>query len=116
MNNLSFEMLPQAVADLQKSMNEIKQLLQRESTPPQPESETLLTVDEAANFLSLSKSTIYGMIGSNSLPYIKRSKRVYFSSVELMDYMKSGRKKTTSEIGKETDNFLGSKKKGGKSL
>ncbi len=86
------------------------------TTLPQPESEKLLTVQEAAKFLSLSVPTIYGLINKGQLPSIKRSKRVYFSNVELMDYMKSGRKKNTSEIIKETDNFLSSKKIGGSRL
>lgn len=86
------------------------------TTLPQPEPEKLLTVQEAAKFLSLAVPTIYGLINREQLPYIKRSKRVYFSSVELMNYMKAGRKKTTSDTEKETDSFLASKKKGGKSL
>ena len=67
----------------------------------------LLTVQDAAKFLSLSVPTIYGLIHKGELPVMKRSKRCYFSRHELLDYLKQGRRKTlaetASEISKETD-------------
>lgn len=70
----------------------------------------LLTVEDAAKFLSLSVPTIYGLIHKGELPVMKRSKRCYFSRHELLDYLKQGRKKTlaetASEISKETDAYL----------
>lgn len=74
--------------------------------------EQLLTIQETAAFLSLAVPTIYGMVSRGELPHMKRSKRVYFSRVELMEYLKEGRKKTNAEIQEEADQYL-SKKKGG---
>ena len=89
----------------------LKRNLQPNPTPT--ETELLLTVKEAAKFLSLSVPTIYGLISKNEIPFMKRSKRCYFSKIELMEYVKQGRRKTTAEIEAETDAFIRSKKKGG---
>jgi excisionase family DNA binding protein len=81
-------------------------------TQQQPADE-LLTVQDTASFLSLSVPTVYGLISKGEIPVMKRSKRCYFSRVELINYLKEGRKKTLSEIGVERDEYLSSKKKGG---
>lgn len=70
----------------------------------------LLTVQDAAKFLSLSVPTIYGLIHKGELPVMKRSKRCYFSKVELINYLKDGRVKTLAETAKEADNYLLNKK------
>lgn len=71
-----------------------------------------LTVTQAANFLSVSVGTVYNMIYRNELPVMKRSKRCYFSRKELIDYLKSGRKKTASELADEAISMIGIKKGG----
>jgi len=61
----------------------------------------LLTVDECAEFLSLRKQTVYGLIHQRKIPFFKKTKRVYFSKSELIKYLHSGRKKTIQEIEAE---------------
>lgn len=78
------------------------------------ETDELLTVQDTAKFLSLSVPTVYGLISKGELPVMKRSKRCYFSKVELINYLKQGRKKTLAETAAEADAYLGNhKKKGG---
>jgi excisionase family DNA binding protein len=52
-----------------------------------------LTIQEAAEFLDLSVSTIYSKSSRGEIPFIKSKKRVYFSRTELLEYIKSGHKK-----------------------
>lgn len=68
--------------------------------------EQLLTVQEAANFLNLTTPTIYSKVSRGELPVMKQGKRLYFSSVELMDYLKAGRKKPYDEIQLEADRYF----------
>lgn len=75
------------------------------------ETDELLTVQDTAKFLSLSVPTVYTLISKGELPVMKRSKRCYFSKIELIDYLKQGRKKTVSETASEAEKYL--KKKGG---
>lgn len=113
MGAITFDQLPAAVSNIAYEVSEIKRLLQQKEAAPQPEPEKLLTVQEAAKFLSLSVPTIYGLISRNEIPVIKRTKRCYFSNRELLEYMKAGRRKTAKEIEREADKYLSSKKKGG---
>ena len=75
------------------------------------ETDELLTVQNTAKFLSLSVPTVYTLISKGELPVMKRSKRCYFSKVELINYLKQGRKKTLAETATEAETYL--KKKGG---
>lgn len=70
-----------------------------------------LTVHEAANFLSLAVPTIYSMVSRKELPVMKRSKRLYFSRLELMNYLKAGRNRTLKESAQEAIDLLQKKGK-----
>ena len=72
--------------------------------------EQLFTIQQAADFLSLAVPTIYSMVSRGELPYMKRSKRLYFSRFELTNYLKAGRKKTIAETIAEADQYLIKKK------
>jgi hypothetical protein len=78
-----------------------------------PETDELLTVRDTANFLSLSVASIYGLISKGELPFMKRSKRCYFSKLELINYLKQGRKMTLAESAIEARG-LSNKKRGAK--
>jgi excisionase family DNA binding protein len=107
---LSFDQLPIVVNQLSKKLDNIeKLLLALQSLQPSESSEQLLTIQEAAQFLNLSVPTMYSKVSKGELPVMKRSKRLYFSNIELMEYLKKGRKKTTSEITAEADNYLSKK-------
>lgn len=104
----------------QLSILELRQILRQEleacfetqkQSPDQPEAtDKLLTVPQAAEFLSLAVPTVYSLISKGELPCMKRSKRVYFSRSELMDYLKTGRKKSNTEIQAQADQYLNKKK------
>ena len=99
--------------DARLSNIEILLLDLKHTKDPDKESDpdVLLTVQDAAKFLSLSVPTIYGLISKKELPVMKRSKRCYFSKVELINYLKQGRKKTTVDTGLEADNYIKQKAK-----
>lgn len=78
---------------------------------PKPEPDELLTVKGAAEFLSLSVPTIYGLISKGELPVMKRSKRCYFSKQDLLAYLKQGRKKTIRETEQAAHDYLNTKTK-----
>jgi excisionase family DNA binding protein len=70
----------------------------------------LLTVEQAADFLKLKKTTVYSLISKGDIPVMKRSKRCYFTKDELIEYLKQGRKKTITDIAKEAEQYLKTKK------
>ena len=70
----------------------------------------LLTIQETADFLSLSVPTIYSKVSKGEIPVMKRSKRLYFSRSELVGYLKQGRGKTNYEIEDEAEKNLSAKR------
>jgi len=113
MEYLSFDKLPNAVALLSNEIRDLKRLLIKNQENVQGvETEQILTVQEAAQFLNLTVPTIYSKVSRGELPVMKRSKRLYFSSFELMEYLKEGRKKSNAEIELEAEAYLSNNKKG----
>ena len=86
----------------------------KEQKIPQEIEDQLLTVKQAANLLHLTISTLYGYVHRSEIPVNKVGKRLYFSKKELIDWVKSGRKKTITELEAEAE-VLNAKRKGGKS-
>lgn len=110
-NKLTFDQLPQVVAMLTKEVSEVKQiLLQKSNKQADVLPEQFLTIQEAAEFLSLKVSTLYSMVSKGTIPVMKRSKRLYFSRNQLIDFLKEGQKKTYSELEKEAQSHINIKK------
>jgi len=109
--NFTFDQLPKAVTMLTNEISELKRLL-LEKVEPQPteQPEKFLNIQETAQFLNLSVPTIYSKVSKRELPCMKRGKRLYFSSTELIEYIKEGRKKSYAEIEQEAENYLSNKK------
>ena len=97
----TFEQLPQAISALHDKVDNIKDLLLESQKVP-PLYADLLTIKQAAEFLSLSVPTLYTKVSRKEIPVNKRGKRLYFSMAELSTWIKSGRKKTQEEIQSTT--------------
>ena len=114
--NTSFDQLPTAVYQLSQKVDDlhdlINQLTKKSSNQQPPTPDELLTVQQAAVFLSLSVPTIYGLIHRKAIPCMKRSKRVYFSKDELIKYLKAGAN-VAPDYAAQADTFLSSCKKKG---
>jgi excisionase family DNA binding protein len=111
--NLTFDQLPKAVTMLTKEVSELKRLfIEKQEQPTTEQPEQLLTIQEAAEFLSLTVPTMYSKTSKGELPFMKRGKRLYFSRTELLDYLKEGRRKTNAEIEQEAKAYLLNNKKG----
>jgi len=52
------------------------------------ETARFLSVDEAAELLSISKRTIYGWVQQGRIPYRKAGRRVLFIESELLEWTK----------------------------
>jgi len=63
-----------------------------------PVKDELLTIESAADLLSVTVPTVYGYVHQRAIPCMKRRGRLYFSKVELLAWIRSGRRSTTDEI------------------
>lgn len=67
----------------------------------------LLTIEEASKLLHLTKPTLYSKVSKGELPGVcKQGKRLYFSKESLIDWIKSGRKKSNAEIEADAETYL----------
>jgi excisionase family DNA binding protein len=104
-----FEVIENRLTSIENLLLDLKQ--KPIDVGKQNEAEKLLTIQEAAEFLSLTVPTIYSKVSKNQLPFMKRGKRLYFSSVQLIEYIKDGRKKSNAEIEAEAEAYLSNNKK-----
>lgn len=57
------------------------------------EEDKIMNVDEASKFLNLQPATIYGLTSRREIPFIKKSKKLYFSKDDLTAWLKTSAKK-----------------------
>lgn len=103
--------------ELANQIHELKELLldnlSKHRTISSSEEE-LLTIEEAAQMLHIAVPTIYGLVNRRAIPFMKKSKRLYFSKKELTEWIQQSRRKTSDEIAEEAENYISGKRKGGK--
>ncbi|GHA39409.1 hypothetical protein GCM10007103_20920 [Salinimicrobium marinum] len=92
-------------------MKESQMEVEAKSSPSET-TEHILTVQEVAKFLNLAVPTVYSKVSKGELPFTKRSKHLYFSSTDLMEYLKIGRRKSKSEVEQKAVVYVSNTKKG----
>jgi predicted DNA-binding transcriptional regulator AlpA len=105
MEALKFENLPSAVAELQKGQSELKALI-LEKAEPLLELEIPIRLDEVVPLTGKTKPTIYGYVQRNEIPYHKKGNRLYFFKSEIIDWIKTGKRKTLKELEAEVEEYL----------
>ena len=63
-------------------------------------------MDQAAEFLSISKSALYKYTSEKRLPYYHTGKRIYFKTAELAEWLTKHRITTRKEIDKEATDYI----------
>ncbi|MFY0653882.1 MAG: helix-turn-helix domain-containing protein [Cyclobacteriaceae bacterium] len=71
----------------------------------------LLNVKQAAEFLELSVQTMYAKVCRRELPHMKRGKRLYFSTDELIKYVEQGKVHTNEDIEMEAMEYLAKRRR-----
>jgi len=61
MSEITFEQLPATIGEMAARLERIEEMLIKFSVPNLPE-DCFMTVNDAANFLKLSTSTVYGKV------------------------------------------------------
>lgn len=90
-----------------EDLQAIKEVLAEIQSPKE-----VLTTDEAAKYLGISKSALYKLTMGRKIPFYKSAKLCYFDRQEIIDWMKSNRVATQEELDAKAKEII--KKKGGK--
>lgn len=69
-----------------------------------------MNIEETSKLIDLSVSTVYGLVHKNKIPYHKKGKRLYFLKSEILDWIKSGKIETTSELESRANEYLSKNK------
>lgn len=97
MKPLTFDQIPVMMNKLHDKLEHLEKLILRIPRGEENKDE-LLNTEQASKLLNLSVSTIYSKVCRKEIPVNKQGKRIYFYRHELMQWIKSGRVKTYSEI------------------
>ena len=111
MSVFRFEDLSNSINNLFLKMDRIEKLLEKINMDENSDENSLLTIEQAAKLLRLSTATIYTKVCKNEIPVCKQGKRLYFEKAELLDWIKSGRIKTVSEIQMEAQLMFNNEKR-----
>ncbi|HTK19198.1 MAG TPA: helix-turn-helix domain-containing protein [Mucilaginibacter sp.] len=107
MDRITFDQLPEMVALLLDKVTKIEQMLTGREIPEQRPEKEMLTVSEAAEFMNVSKSTLYKMSFNRDVPVYKPTgRRVYFKREDLVKHITHNRVMSRQEIEQEAINYL----------
>lgn len=107
--------IPQLQGLFQETIRQELARVQSDRKPaqqPHSLSEELVTVDELAAVLRLSRNSIYGMIQRKEINFVKRAKRCYFKREDVLTYLEKGRRLTQEEINARAAELSTKKKRG----
>lgn len=111
MKPFAFEDLPNILGSLMMRMESIERMVKeiRDNRPAEDFDPGLLNILEASKLVNLSVATIYSKVCRNEIPVSKQGKKLYFLKSELLEWIRSGRIKTVSEIRMEAEQKLKSR-------
>lgn len=89
-----------------QKLEAIEKLLKEKQTCVAPDTETILNMDQAAEFIGISKATLYGYTSSSKVPHYRNGKFICFKRSELQDWITRFRVKTTEEIEQEAATYI----------
>ena len=87
----------------------VEQAILQKSRTDKNQTDVFLDVEDAASFLGIAKATLYGKCSKLIIPHFKKGKKLYFLQSELMEYLKSGRRKTFQDIQQKVNAQLSEK-------
>lgn len=71
-----------------------------------PSDSKVMDLSEAAQYLKVSKVTVYGYVHNRLFPYYKHGKRLYFRKEDIDQWISKSRRKSYDEINEEATAYL----------
>ena len=84
----------------------IKEVLKEELQNLNPTQAETFSIKEAANFLKLKIATLYEKTSRKLIPHFKKGNKLYFSRLELEDWVRNGKVQTQEEIEGAASTYL----------
>jgi len=93
----TFDQIPEVLHSIEKRLEKIESLLAGEATGIDEESE-YIGAEAAREILGISLATLYTKVHHREVPFYKKGNKLYFNRIELLEWIKQGRKKSFEEI------------------
>lgn len=107
------EQLAERLSEVERrldSLGSVEEILTRTGSGQSAAPKEVLTLEEASEFLGLSKSQIYKLTGSASIPHYKpNGKYIYFDRAELIEWVKHNPVRTKKEHELDAVRYVASK-------
>jgi len=103
MSHLTFDQLPEAISVLLEKVSNIEMKLQS-SAPAEQNADKWFNLVELCAYLTdkPAKPTVYAYVSAGTIPSHKKGKKLFFLKSEIDNWLRSGRRKTLSELKDET--------------
>lgn len=93
-----FETIDNRLTSIESLLLDIKLSKPESNINKKVDQDEILNVRQASEFLGLAVPTIYSLTSNRILPHSKRGKKLYFNKSELLAWVQSGKRKTTSDL------------------
>lgn len=102
-----FETISERLSKVEETNNLILDILNKQQkVEPKEETEQLITFDELAELLHISKTTAYSNYSKGAIPAgYKKGKRVLFDKQIIISWIKSGRKLSNAELEQQSEAY-----------
>lgn len=67
-------------------------------------------IDELSKLIGLTKSTIYGHVHRNTIPFIKKGRMLRFSKNDILNWLQDGKSKSKADIDNQVNEYLAKKR------
>ena len=99
-----FEIIMEKLDRIERMVNNIQK--NQEVKETQDANKGIMNVQQVADYLSISKQTVYGMTCRMEVPFYKRGKKNYFKKSDIDEWLLATRRKTREEIEMEAATYL----------
>lgn len=66
-------------------------------------------INKLSEKIGLTKSTIYGHVHRNTIPFIKKGKMLRFSKIDIVKWLEEGKSKSKSDLEAKANEYLAKK-------
>lgn len=103
---VTFDTMPAAVDEILRRQKRFEEMVLSILDNKAANSPELLNIEQAAKIVNLAVPTMYGLTRRREIPHSRKNKRLYFDKQELIDWIKTGRKQTISELQENPEQYL----------
>ncbi len=105
-----FEVIIQRLDKIERLIYELKKP-NTITTNNENYSTEILNMNQAVDYLTLTKSAIYKFTSGRGIPHFKRGKKIYFKKSELDEWLTKNRISTNEELEQEAMNYISKRRR-----